>query len=180
MITPTRSGASARLRRAATAATAAALALALVACQASSGDEGGDSTDDQAKALDAMLEYAQCMREHGVPMEDPKPGEPGVIVNNVKREALEAAEKECGHLMEDVVSDDTASEIPAEEKEAMLAQAQCMRDHGWDFPDPQFGDRGQVKMELGSEIDPEDPSFQADHQECAEKSGLEAPRFEVR
>lgn len=187
MIPLTTSRARAQRRRAATAAAAAALALALTACQGNSGGSAGgsggsgdssDPAEEQAKAQDAMLEYAQCMREQGVPMDDPKPGELGVVVNNVKQEVLDAAERKCGHLLEDVISEDSVSEIPAEEKEAMLAQAQCMRDRGWDVPDPQFGENGQVKMEFGNGIDPDDPSFHADQRACAEKSGIEAPSFE--
>jgi hypothetical protein len=48
----------------------------------------------------------------------------------------------------------------------MLAFAECMREHGIDFPDPQF-DGGAV-MVGGPGIDPEDPEFQAAQEACGE------------
>lgn len=154
------------------------LAFALTAC-GSGGSEGtganADAGSDEAKAQDAMLDYAQCMRDNGVPMEDPEPGG-GVMIDGgaVDPEAARAAEEECGHLLEGALPDDAEMGISAEEKEALLAQAACMRERGWNVPDPQF-DRGGVKMQLEEGIDPSDPSFAADHQACAEEAGLDLP-----
>ncbi|MFC4531127.1 hypothetical protein [Sphaerisporangium dianthi] len=52
------------------------------------------------EARDAMLKYARCMREHGIDMPDPKPGE-GMFLKMPKNggaeaeKKLEAAQKEC-------------------------------------------------------------------------------------
>ncbi len=171
-------------RRVASAVAAAALAVSLAACQLGGDDSDDDKdsspADDRAAMEDAMLEYAQCMRDQGVPMDDPKPGDRGGVLvngNEVDPETMQAAEEECGHIMEDAIPEDAMQEIPADQKEAMLAQAQCMREHGWDVPDPQF-DGGRVSMELGEGIDPSDPSFQADQEECADEAGLEMPQME--
>lgn len=169
-------------RRVASAVAAAALAVSVAACQLGGSDSDDDAKDgdDRAAMEDAMLEYAQCMRDQGVPMDDPKPGDRGGVLvngNEVDPETMQAAEEECGHIMEDAIPEDAMQEIPADQKEAMLAQAQCMRERGWDVPDPQF-DGGRVSMELGEGIDPSDPSFQADHEECADEAGLEMPKME--
>ena len=181
MTTPTTYDAR-RLRLRGLAAAALLLLLApLSACQLPGQDDGSDAVDETAaERADAMLEYAQCMRENGVPMEDPEPGgRGGVLVNgkDVDPDAVRAAEEECGHLMEGMLPEDGEMGVPAEQQEAMLAQAQCMRERGWDVPDPQF-DGGRVQMRLEGGIDPEDPAFQADQEECAEESGLELPRLE--
>lgn len=166
------------LRALAAGATVAVLALTLAAC----GDEpsGNASESDSASAQDredAMLEFARCMREHGVDMPDPEPdggmviqGEPG------DEEVIEAAQEACQEHLEDTLPEGVGPDIPAEQKEALLAAAQCMRDRGWDVPDPQFdGGRVTQRMEADAGLDPEDPAFQQDQQECAADSGVEMP-----
>lgn len=156
----------------------------LCACQLPFGDED-DAKDGSAKEPtaaereDAMLEFAACMRENGVPMDDPKPGKGGVMINGaeVDEETVRAAEEKCHHLIEDMLPDEGEMKMDPAQKEAMLAQARCMRERGWDMPDPQF-DGGRVQMKLGDGIDPQDPAFQADQAECAEKSGVDLPRRE--
>jgi hypothetical protein len=54
-------------------------------------------------------------------------------------------------------------------QDAALEFAQCMRDHGIDFPDPEFseGPGGGGQMLFGGEgIDPNDSDFQAAQAEC--------------
>jgi hypothetical protein len=55
--------------------------------------------------------------------------------------------------------------LPGEEGE--LAHAQCMRDHGIDWPDPEFVD-GEWEIRLGDEIDLESPAFKEAEAECAQ------------
>ena len=161
------------------------LLLALLsACSLPFGGEEGakDGTTKKPSASereDAMLDFAACMRENGVPMDDPKPGRGGVMVNGSKvdEKTMRAAEEKCHHLIEDMLPDEGELQMDPEQKEAMLAQAQCMRERGWDMPDPQF-DGGRVQMQLGDGIDPEDPGFQKDHAACAEESGIDLPRRE--
>lgn len=165
-------------------AAACLLALALSACQILGGDDEKDASDDatQGDVEDAMLEYAQCMRDNGVPMDDPKPGERGLIRQNsgdLDPETIKAAEEECGGILEDAIPEDAQREMPAEQKEAMLAAAQCMREKGWDVPDPQF-DGGRVTQRLEGGVNPEDPKFQKDQETCAEEAGLEMPKMERR
>src|SRR5919197_272475 len=60
----------------------------------------------------------------------------------------------------------TASKDP---QEAMLAFAKCMREHGIDMPDPQFGAGGIVTQQGSSGdqgFDPDDPRFQAAQNAC--------------
>lgn len=152
--------------------------LPFSACQAlGGGDKSDDSaTDDSsAAAQDALLDYVACMRENGVPMKDPKPGVGLTGEDDVPTEVLEAAEAACEHLVEDIVptgGDDP--KLTAEQKEALLAQAQCMRERGWEVPDPEFVG-GAAMSGLPEGIDPDDPSFKKDLEDCAEESGVEPP-----
>jgi hypothetical protein len=61
--------------------------------------------------------------------------------------------------------------------DADLAYAQCMRDHGIsDFPDPQPGG-GDIQLEPGSDLDPNNPQFKAADDAC--KSLLPPPSSSV-
>lgn len=56
--------------------------------------------------------------------------------------------------------DGSSDEPPteAEMQEASLAFAECMREHGVDMPDPEFGEGGEVAIQVGGEgqqVDPE-------------------------
>jgi hypothetical protein len=72
-------------------------------------------------------------------------------------------------------SDAPTSDDP---QEAMLAFAQCMRDHGIDMDDPQFGEGGRgVIMRIGGrggpDVDPEGEEFRTAQESCASELGLE-------
>jgi hypothetical protein len=150
--------------------------LPFSACQADGGAKGaGSGSDDSsAAAEDALLDFVECMRENGVPMKDPKPGVGLTGEDEVAAEVLEAAEAACEHLVEDYQPSGGGDlELTAEQKEAMLAQAQCMRERGWEVSDPEFAD-GAVQGPP-EDIDPDDPSFKKDLEECFEESGVEPP-----
>lgn len=164
------------------AAAAVVLPLSLSSCQREDPDPADDvgSAEASVDPEDAMLEFAQCMRDNGVPMEDPQGGEGGrglmVMGEGVDPEVVEAAEAACGEILEAAMPEDALRDLPAEQKEALLAAAQCMRERGWDVPDPQF-DGGRVTQRLDSRsgIDPSDPEFRSDAQACQQESGVEIP-----
>jgi hypothetical protein len=164
--------------RGATATTLLLLVLLpFSACQADGGAKSdGSATDDSsAAAEDALIDFVECMRENGVPMQDPKPGVGLTGEDEVAPEVLEAAEAACEHLVEDIVptgGDDP--ELTAEQKEAMLAQAQCMRERGWEVSDPELAGGAAIQGPPEG-IDPDDPSFKKDLEECFEESGVEPP-----
>jgi len=52
-------------------------------------------------------------------------------------------------------------------RQAQLAYAQCMRDHGIaDFPDPEPGGGLAIQGEPGSDLDPDNPRFKAADEAC--------------
>ncbi len=94
--------------------------------------------DPQQRALD----FARCMRAHGVDMPDPEVDDQGRIKLRIgaggagRRPApkkLEAAQKACGSL---IGGGDGDRQIDPAERDAMVAFARCMREHGIDMPDP--------------------------------------------
>jgi hypothetical protein len=151
---------------AATAATGAALALA--AC---GGGDGGGTADDRERMEQAALKHAQCLREHGLDVPDPKPGGGGLVQigpgeggePQKQRRAMEACEK---HLR-DVPPPKLSDEQKAEMRDAALAHARCMREHGIDFPDPKFGADGSITVRIGpGGVDPDDPKLREAEREC--------------
>jgi len=137
-----------------------------------------------ASAMDpeeAMLRWAQCMRDHGVDVPDPDDGRVAVDGSGVAPEQLEAAETACEEWQRMAEPEDGGTPLTAEEKQTFLDHAQCMRDRGWNVPDPTFdGGRVEQKFRRGAEAAPGDPApgdprFEKDLEECAEVAGLELP-----
>jgi hypothetical protein len=61
---------------------------------------------------------------------------------------------------------------------AELAHAQCMRDHGIsDFPDPQAGGGSAIQFQPGSDLDPDNPQYEAAEDAC--KSLLPPPSSSI-
>lgn len=167
-MTTTTNARSTRWRLAALTA-ASLLALLLSACGAFGGD--GVSKAEQAKREDASLEAAQCMRKHGVPMEVREGG--GLSLDpdaNIDSATLEKAEKACKGLLEAAEPEEAGEPLPAKEKQRMLAEAQCMRERGWNQPDPEFPGNGKVKMKPPPNVDLNDPQLQKDMKECRKKA----------
>jgi hypothetical protein len=163
-------------RRLGVAATAAVLALALaLVVTACGGNSGGKSAaDGESEARDAQLKYAQCMREHGVDMPDPTfegdgSLQKGVDPEDTKRGKFREAEQACRKHLEDIEAPELSEEEQQEFREAALANARCMREHRIEnFPDPIFGENGEARIRLGSDIgvNPEDPDFREAMEAC--------------
>ncbi|MGH2656622.1 MAG: hypothetical protein ACRDIZ_07995, partial [Actinomycetota bacterium] len=134
------------------------------------GDEAGPGPEASVDPEEAFLEFAECLREQGVDVGDPGEGE-GILIDarTQDREAFREAEEACGHLIEDVVQD-AAERIPEEDRERLMEQqlafAECMRDQGIDFPDPQFGEDGLFEVGPSEGVDPEDPAFREAMEAC--------------
>jgi hypothetical protein len=158
---------------------------------AAADDNGDDETESSVDPEDAFLEFAKCMREHGVDMDDPVidgsgrgaiaigggPGSDGG--DGPDRETLDAAQEACQPLLDDVVSDRQAQMDPEEIQQMQdeaLEFSKCMREHGIDFPDPVFGDGGTVSISLGEPggggLDPQSEEFQAAQEECGRNGGF--------
>jgi hypothetical protein len=160
------------------------LAMILAACGGSPGGDrvaslsgAGATTTTGAKEAAAKdpqqraLDFAKCMRGHGVDMPDPEVDDRGGIKVRIgaggagKRpdpKKLEAAQKACGSL----IGGDGDRQIDPAERDAMVDFARCMREHGIDMPDP-TGDGLTVRRDdKGRGPDPDSEKFKAAEQAC--------------
>ena len=154
--------------------------LASVAPAADATD-GGATDDTPTDPEEALLAYTECMRDEGIDLPDPQTGGAGgggmIVVDeqvDPGDERFQEAQATCGPIMEDAMGDvEIDPEQEAEMREQMLAFAECMRDHGIEFPDPTFGEGGRVEIGLGG-ADPgdvESDEWQAAQRECDEEAG---------
>jgi len=157
-----------RLLVAALAATAS-----LAACGA--GEPAGKPTSEanrQAEARKAMLDYAKCMRQHGVDMPDPQfdgghVSQKGPVhVNEAKMRKADGA---CESIRDRIKPPELSDEEKAEFKQKAVAHSRCMREHGVDLPDPTFDENGgaQVHIPKGGGLNPETAKFKAAEKACS-------------
>src|SRR4029450_6202061 len=130
--------------------------------QTTTGDQ--NSGDGKRDAKKAALEYARCMREHGVDMADPVNGKLELKTNRADQRKMDEAQKACGHILEEAMPP-VSEEQQAEMREAALDFAKCMREHGVDVPDPTFQGGGML-MRMPKGMKDDDPKVQA-----AQKAG---------
>lgn len=184
---------------------AAAVALIVASCGGTSSSSSGvasleESTDTTAVVAgatsdvdseQALLDFAACMRENGVDIEDPTVDADGNLEFGrirdqvaegdieIDRESIRAAFDSCGEFLEGATlgfrpGDDEAFQ------DTLFEYAQCMRDNGVDMDDPDFsgfgpggdaedeGDRGGGPF---GDIDPDDPDFIAAQEACGDILG---------
>jgi hypothetical protein len=174
---------------------ATGLALVLTSDGGGSAGEGGGGSSGEATSLEeAAFQFAECMREHGLEdFPDPQVTDQGVSLGgapspdepeNMSAEEREAAEA-CEHHLADtgpLEGEDLSPEELAERQDQALAMARCMRDRGWDMPDPEITEDGGIMISRSPEAagipgpgDPRQDEFRQDQQECHEEAGLETP-----
>jgi hypothetical protein len=133
--------------------------LALSACDSSGGEAAAPSSS--AAPQDKALKYAQCMREHGVPMEDPKVEGGGVQLTVPSGSALDPAKQKTA---EEACKQYAPFGQPGQQPDPVRAQqllkySQCMRENGVEkFPDP---DGGMLRMNGDVASDPDFTKAQA-------------------
>ncbi|MDD9370419.1 MAG: hypothetical protein PV358_09925 [Acidimicrobiales bacterium] len=176
--------------------TVVLLAGLLAACGGGGGGGDGDgdvaSLDPDAEEAQAgnddadaaLMEWVECMRDHGVALEDPVRGEdgsvqiegPGIHIGQggagvgeappseseddadeegPDRATLEAADEACG-TPPPLVHEEQGEVDEQAMQEQMLAFADCMRDEGVsDFPDPDFSGSGPGGVAEDHEVEDE-------------------------
>jgi len=178
----------------------AALVVALVAmaCGGSGGsgvaslesaDPGGNADASLSPSIDpeeAALAFAQCMRDNGIDMPDPQVDANGRMritigagggTGEIDRDQMQAAMESCRELMPGSgLGGPGGRELTPEDQDEMLAFTECMREHGVDMSDPQFGEGGGFIRggpgasgdDGGPAFDPNDTDFQAAQEACRE------------
>ncbi len=135
----------------------------------------------------AMMAFTACLRDEGVDIDDPTVDADGNLQlnrpNDIEpgesaRELLGEAFEMCRHHIEAITLgfgrvDRTGLE------DTLVEFAACMRENGYDMPDPDFSGFGPGQGDGESAgpgpgggpfggIDPEDPTFQAAQEACAD------------
>lgn len=145
-------------------ATLALCVVGLVACG------GGSGGSDASASLEeeAALEFAECMRGHGVEMEDPKPGQNISVGGDQNDPKTKQALAACnGKLAK--VAQETTPEEDVEFREGWLAFTECMREEGIELADPEFLGPGKVHLGIAG-IDTSSPAFEAAAEACGDKA----------
>jgi len=128
-----------------------------------------ESSDDLASTAtdeEIALEFAACMRDEGVDMDDPTVNADGSV--NLfgagqgggarGREGLQEAFETCGEVLDGATFLRNRESNP-EFEDNLLEFAQCLRDQGIDVDDPDFsGGAGQGGGIFGDEFNPLDPA----------------------
>lgn len=113
--------------------------------------------------------YAQCMRSHGIP-DFPDPNANGNFTIQAgpgsdldpSSPAFQSADNACKAFKP------VASAAQKQQRRAqMLKHSQCMRSHGIpDFPDPNADGSIMISGHPGSDLNPNNPTFQAAQKAC--------------
>ena len=135
----------------------------------SGGPSGSAGT---ASGNTVALEFANCMRSHGV-QNFPDPG--GPIVPGIKQsQAFRSGMQTCNKLYP--TSRSTGATLTEAQRTAALAQARCIRDHGVpNFPDPTFPSTGGKLFPAIPGLDPESPAFKHAASACGLRGSVGQP-----
>jgi hypothetical protein len=144
----------------------AVTSLALAACGGDGGSGGGKSNREEMEEY--ALRNAECLRQHGVDVPDPKPGQ-GLLMDNrdANPEEFERAQRACEKKLGKPPAPELSEEEQREFREAALKFSRCMRAQGIDMSDPKFGASGEVRIQVTGGGDPEgDPAFKTAETKC--------------
>ncbi|MEV6929396.1 hypothetical protein AB0M46_33570 [Dactylosporangium sp. NPDC051485] len=121
---------------------------------------------DPQRDQENMLKFADCMRGHGIPMEDPQMDDHAFqmsIPQGIAKEKVDAAQNACKQYLP---NGGEPMKIDPQMQEKLRQFAQCMREHGVPhFPDP--SEDGSVMIDgnnLG--VDPQGEEFKKAEQQC--------------
>jgi hypothetical protein len=133
------------------AATSAAVVLIAGCGGGSSAAKRSQAAAAAARDDQGMVDFARCMRAHGIAMADPfhRPGHSGLSIDLPQQgPATTTAYKTCGHFLTPVIEAKQAR-VPAITEAVRLGlihYAQCMRSHGIPMLDP----TQQGNLDLGN------------------------------
>lgn len=176
-----------------------AFALLVAACGGTESDgvaslDATDTTIVQESAGDAavsdedtLLEFSACIRENGIEdFEDPTMSADGVpefslrsVEGDHTREEMQAAFEACDEHLEGLAFGPGSVDL-TEMEDTLVEFSACMRENGWDMPDPDLsnfgsgeggggeGGGGEGGGIFGGSLDPNDPDFISAMSECEE------------
>jgi hypothetical protein len=139
------------------------------------GDIQMQSDDGSIPGEESVLAFTACLRDEGLNVDDPgvdaegnlvPPTPHGTAAETLDMAAVHSAFDVCQGFLEGVTFGLSAEDLTGREDE-LLAFAVCVRDNGYDMPDPDFSDNGHTGAgPFGDAIDTDDPAFQTAAQSC--------------
>jgi len=174
-----------------------AFGLLAAACSSGTADSGvaslesgsaetqsSDTTVAAGSEEDAVLAFTACLRDEGLDVEDPTVDADGNLrpprprdVANLDREQARTAFDACSDYLQDVTFGFDGAD-QTERQDQLLEYAVCMRDNGYDMPDPDLtrsGTPGQGGGGPFGELDLNDPAFQSAQTACSDIFGGTGP-----
>jgi hypothetical protein len=150
----------------------AAAALAAAACSGSPSSPGlgGSPSAGGSANSSSGVAYSQCVRAHGVP-NFPDPGSNGQIRKaaaiRALREVSDSRAKAATYACARLNPGQPNPVLTAQEQQAFLRAAACMRSHGFtNFPDPTFAGGHASLPRIPSSIDTKSRQFIQAEQTC--------------
>jgi hypothetical protein len=123
----------------------------------------------------AVLAFTACLRDEGLNVDDPAIDAEGNLVaptphaaaaETLDMGAVHAAFEVCQEFLDNVAFGMSTEDL-AEREDELLAFAVCMRENGYDMPDPDFSGEGHSGAgPFGDAIDTDDPAFQDAADSC--------------
>jgi hypothetical protein len=144
---------------------------------------GPTTTAGTATVTELYDRWAQCMRQHGVQMSDPtidSQGQVSINATGVDQATFQAANQACQSLQQAAQKANGGGAAgPKPDPAQLLKFSECMRAHGLaDFPDPSASGGIQISSSPGSDLSPDNPTFQTAQQAC--QSIMGSPKGAMR
>lgn len=144
--------------------------------------QDGETTDEAVSDEEAILAFAACLRDEGIDVDDPTVDADGNLrpprprdIGEGDREMIRSAMDGCSEHLENVAFGLDAADR-SEREDQLFEYAACMRENGYDMPDPDFSAFGTPGQGAGTSeggggpfgpIDQDDPAFQIAQEACA-------------
>ncbi|WP_238010371.1 hypothetical protein KZZ52_53875 [Dactylosporangium sp. AC04546] len=133
---------------------------------ASATQGGGSGKRNPEADQEAFLNFAKCMREHGIPMDDPQMDDGRIQMSmpeGTDKEKVDAAQEACKQYMPNGGEPMKADPATVEQ---MRKFSQCMRDNGiTNFPDP--SEDGGIAIDVNKlGVDPKSEEFKKAEEKC--------------
>ncbi|WP_431923236.1 hypothetical protein [Nonomuraea jabiensis] len=140
--------------------------VASVAAASSTKPAASASPTGTADPQEQARKFAQCMRDHGIPMEDPDPNGGGglqAIGENVDKKKVTDAIQAC----QAYAPFKDRKNLDPEQVDKLRELAACMRENGVDWPDP--NPDGTFTSDTPLKLDRNDPTFKKAFDVCGKK-----------
>jgi hypothetical protein len=135
-----------------------------VATASKSGEKAGTTTTPKVNQEQQALQFTRCMRDQGIDMADPTVDangnlrlQPPMEGDQQSQADLQKARDACQQYLQGL-RQDSMGEDQTEFRDSLLKYAQCMRNNGYDLPDPNFSNQGSGGP-FGGAIDQNDPAY---------------------